>query len=51
MNLSKPHQAITLIFNVQPLLASSKLYFLASSGDQIENSDSDSITWDIQEIN
>jgi hypothetical protein len=50
MNLSKPHQAITIIFYVQPLLASSKLFFLISSPDQIENSSTDRIIWDIQEI-
>jgi hypothetical protein len=49
-NLSKPHQTITIIFYVQPLLASSNLYFLASSPDQIENSSTDRIIWDIQEI-
>jgi uncharacterized protein YjbI with pentapeptide repeats len=49
-NLSKPHQTITIIFYVQPLLASSFLYFVASSPDQIENASTDRIIWDIQEI-
>jgi hypothetical protein len=50
MNLSKPHQAITIIFYVQPLLASSNLYFVASSPDHIENAYDDRIIWDIQEV-
>jgi len=51
MNLSKPHQVATIIFNIEPVMALSFLHFLPSSGDQIENSASDSIIWDIQEIN
>ena len=50
MNLQKQHQTVTIVFNIQPLIESSYLYFLASSGDQINNSDSDCIIWDIQEI-
>lgn len=50
MNLSKPNQTITIIFYVQPLLASSFLYFLASSPDGIENAFDDRIIWDIQEV-
>jgi hypothetical protein len=49
-NLAKPHQTITIIFYVQPLLASSILYLLISSPDGIENSSTDRIIWDIQEV-
>jgi hypothetical protein len=49
-NLAKPHQTITIIFYVQPLLASSNLYFVASSPDGIENASTDRIIWDIQEV-
>ncbi len=51
MNLSKPHQVATIVFNIQPVMALSFLHFLSASGDQIENSATDSIIWDVQEIN
>jgi hypothetical protein len=51
MNLSKRHQVATIIFNIEPVMALSYLEFLAASGDQIENSATDSIIWDVQEIN
>jgi len=51
MTLSKPHQVVTLVFNIQPAMSLSFLTFLAASGDQIENGANDSIIWDVEEIN
>jgi hypothetical protein len=51
MTLPKPHQVVTMVFNIQPAMALSFLHFLAASGDQIENGANDSIIWDIVEIN